>query len=458
MIDHPHSLNQCGKYSASSSMGHAKTRDFSLRVVAFGVIVILATTAGCSVESPSKQKQKSPPKSSASAGERTAPMGQDVYGFDPDDQDALKIEVIGTYRIGDGEYVLDQIKSILPGRLPWSSWGSGGNLTEYEVPSTIDADAIAKKIHFGKIIKMGPDLIRVEYSYDHEVPVRFKQGVSDHHQAPEDELGPALIRHDGDWWAALDELSDLYIRKRNQRGEIVRLGFYSASDETLRHLAGLQSLQQLELSGRHVTDRGARYLRDLTNLEELDLFATSIGNPGQACLSGLTNLKSLKLSGNGTEEGLEHLTKLTQLESLSIGYGNGYPVTTDGLQSLKRLRNLKSLRLDGCEISDAGLEFIAKFSELEALKLEGGTMTDAGLAKLSGLQKLRELDLAETAITDAGMVHLSQLPELRWLDISKTAVTDEGLEQLSDAPNLRNIRAEESGVSQRAIQRFKGRQ
>lgn len=289
---------------------------------AVGLIVSLASMAGCSVDPPPEQERNASLKRSASAAEQST-------NLDGASRDALKIEVIGAYRIGDVEYVQDQFQKILPDGIQQSTWSRAANRFEYEVSANIDADALAREIRFGRVFEIRPDLIRVEYSYDHEVPARFKNDVADWRKPPEDELGPALEKHDGDWWKALGEIRSVRMRKRNQHGEIIRLGFlgfYSANDETLRHVANLQSLKELSLSGcRHVTDEGARYLSGLTNLEELDLSGTSIGNAGQTHLSSLTGLKRLELSGCGTEAGLKHLTPLTRLEFLSIGYSSCGP-------------------------------------------------------------------------------------------------------------------------------------
>lgn len=394
------------------------------RIIAIGISVCLST--GCGLQ-PSAQ-----PLTQGDRSHEEERPTDDQVELD------LTIEVIGTYRNGDAEYVREQIEAILPDGFRNRSWEQGGNHFAYGIPAVADVDALAGQVQFGKVIHVDPHLIRIEYSYDHEVPARFKEEVADWRKAPDDALGPALKKHQGDWWAALGELGAT--RRRDELGEMIHLRLPSSkvTDETMIHVAELTSLKKLQLPlCRHVTDDGARYLAELTNLEELDLFATSIGNPGQVHLSNLTKLKRLKLSGNGTENGLRHIAGLTGLERLSIGFGAGYPVSTEGLEYLSDMKDLQLLRLDGCEISDDGLRIVAGFSPLTSLSLRKGRMTDAGLVHLAGLAQLHELNLWDcTQVGDDGIAHLRSLENLSHLNLRGTQLTGRGLEHLQSLRNL----------------------
>ncbi|MCM2372342.1 leucine-rich repeat domain-containing protein [Aporhodopirellula aestuarii] len=427
----------------SSGDSRALMRKSVATFMAIAFIAILTTTGGCFVDSPPKPQQNATMQNAKPATMDSA----------AEEGDTLKIEVIGTYRVGDAEYVRDQIEAILPRGIRRSSWGSGGNICDYQIPPIVDANTLAEQIRFGEVIEIQPRLIRVQYSYEHEVPERFKEDVPDWQKPPNDDLGPALKKNAGDWWKALGEIGSLQMRKRNKRGEITHLGFYSASDETMRHVANLKSLKELRLPGcRHVTDEGARHLSGLTNLEELDLSGTKIGNSGQVHLSSLTGLKRLELSGSGTEAGLKHLSSLTRLEFLSIGYSYSYPVTTEGLQYLQGMRNLKALHLDNCEVSDASLELIAGFSKLESLNLRSGTMTGAGLANLIGLGNLRELNLRDCrAIGDQGLASLGLIKSLGHLDLNGTKVSDAGIPNLQSLSNLSTLVLSETAITDAGV-------
>lgn len=401
----------------------------------------------------------------------------EVFG----DDRAVKIKVIGVYRKADANYVRDQIESLLPAGIRGTGWSFSGNHFTYTSSNLDDTEALAKKIMFGKVIDVADNLIRVTYREDIVVPARFDDKPSKFdflNTSPEDGLGPALQKHNGDWWAALTEMGAG--RKRDKQGRIIQVDLPSSrtTDETLSHIANLKSLKMLEISMcNDITDDGVRHLASLTNLEDLDLFASAVGNRGQSHLSNLTNLRRLQLSGLGTEEGLRHLTKLTRLESLTIGYGIGYPVTAAGLGHLQNMKNLSRLRMDGCEVSDEGLAIIGGFTKLESLMLERGTMTDAGMAHLSDLAQLRWLNLRDcvkigdtgiahlrplvrmtylkldgTRITDRGIAHLAPLARLSHLGLSNTAITDAGVEALGNRPKLWQLNLDGTKITDASLE------
>ena len=373
-------------------------------------------------------------------------------------QDAIgvKIEVIGVYRDADVAFVREQLKDLLPDHIRNHSWSASGNRFKYEASPVDDVQGLATKIHFGRSVHVDGRRIRVIYRYDNDVPELPLREPKVYEERVEDPLGPALEKHDGDWWAALGELR--MTRGRNKQSEITRLNLpsFKTTDETLTHVAQLKSLNYLKLTlARHVTDDGARHLAGLTNLETLQLFGSSIGDPGQTHLSNLTKLKWLSLSGCGTEHGLRHVANLTNLESLAIGFGLSYPVTTVGLEHLKRLKNLKNLRLDGCEISDDGLELIAGFPKLESLRLQSGVMTDSGLAHLSTLKQLRSLSLSHTGVTDEGVAHLQPLTNLTYLNLHGTAISDDAVEALRPTTELALLYLDQTAISDTALEYLK---
>ena len=178
---------------------------FDRRCLLIGLMVV--SIAGCPAAQPPKEAQRA---------------AQKEVNHSLDNEATLRIEIIGTYRNGDAEYVREQIEAILPDGIRNYSWEWGGNQCAYEIPAVANVDALARQIQFGKVIHVDPALIRVQYAYDHEVPARFKEDASDWHEPPEDELGPALKKHQGDWWAALGDLHAT--RQENEEGEIIRLG------------------------------------------------------------------------------------------------------------------------------------------------------------------------------------------------------------------------------------------
>jgi len=168
---------------------------------------------------------------------------------------------------------------------------------------------------------------------------------------------------------------------------------------------------------RKITDEHLEYLIPLTDLEELDLRFTEVSGTGFKKLAGLKRLRTLRLDHSKiTDAGLANLTVLPALTELNVGW---------------------------TEITDAGVEKIAALTGLEVLDISGpDEITDNGLVHLNKLTKLRDLHVGYPNIGDAGVEHLRALTRLERLDLSGQKVTDAGLDKLRDLKHLRDLRIE----------------
>jgi len=108
-------------------------------------------------------------------------------------------------------------------------------------------------------------------------------------------------------------------------------------------------------------------------------------------------------------------------------------ITDAGLEHLKRLTQLQSLNLTGTQITDVGLVYLKGLTQLQSLNLKSTQITDAGLVHLKGLTQLSWLDLSETKITDAGLVHLKGLTNLCYLYLVATQIGDAGIGRMRTA-------------------------
>ncbi|MBI4612860.1 MAG: AAA family ATPase, partial [Planctomycetes bacterium] len=136
----------------------------------------------------------------------------------------------------------------------------------------------------------------------------------------------------------------------------------------LAPLAGLSSLQGLDLTATEVCDLGP--LARLSSLRRLDIEASEVSD--LAPLAKLSSLQKLRFAG----------TPVSDLAPLA------------GLSSLRRLD------LSGTEASD--LAPLAGLSSLQRLDLEGTQVSD--LAPLTGLSSLELVDLRGTQVSDLGPV------------------------------------------------------
>ena len=118
-------------------------------------------------------------------------------------------------------------------------------------------------------------------------------------------------------------------------GEVISvdLTLTMATDNDLRHLAAVPTVEQLSLSNTHVTDKGLRYLHACPKLKFLALNSALITDEGLEQLAALTELEALGLVGTKvTDEGLRHLMKLPKLRILSL---QGTAVSDDGYRNLQ---------------------------------------------------------------------------------------------------------------------------
>jgi hypothetical protein len=126
-------------------------------------------------------------------------------------------------------------------------------------------------------------------------------------------------------------------------GEVtgVQLLDTAATDDDLRFLADVKTVERVLLSRTKVTDEGLRRLLICPRIRYVALDDTAITDAGIEILSDLKQLDCLSLSGTKiTDAGLVHLTELPKLKELWL---RNTAITDRGYQRLQAA-------LPGCEI------------------------------------------------------------------------------------------------------------
>jgi hypothetical protein len=86
---------------------------------------------------------------------------------------------------------------------------------------------------------------------------------------------------------------------------------------------------------------------------------------------------------------------------------HGTPISDSGLTEVGKLSRLTVLFLNSCRnLTDDGVEHLTKLTHLQHLELEKTPLTDATLRHLKQMQSLRILDIIGTQITAAGAAEL----------------------------------------------------
>jgi Leucine-rich repeat (LRR) protein len=147
----------------------------------------------------------------------------------------------------------------------------------------------------------------------------------------------------------------------------------------------------------------------------LDLNLTKMTDQGLKELVGLKSLQALYLAGTQvTDEGLKDLAGRKSLLTLDVRWTK---VTVTGLKELAGLTTLQRLYLNHCGVTDAGIKELSRLKNLQILNISASEVTDAGLKEVAGLKNLQSLIMWGTKATPAGVAELrKELPKCRIVD------------------------------------------
>ena len=211
------------------------------------------------------------------------------------------------------------------------------------------------------------------------------------------------------------------------------------SDRGLRALRPAPGIADLNLSfAEQVGDEGTSAIRNWKHLTRLNLRGTKVTDATLEMLAGVTSLEALDIGyAQLTDVGLDHLTSLTRLRELSMG---GNKLTDNGLQFLRQLPQITYLDLAGVQrtdsglwsitISEPGLDAIASVNDLRELHVGGSAISGSGLKKLSGM-KIERLSLQGCRkVGHESVAVLSAMKQLRWLDLKDSGLNEQDLADL----------------------------
>jgi internalin A len=194
-----------------------------------------------------------------------------------------------------------------------------------------------------------------------------------------------------------------------------------------------------------LSDKDVPLLAGLRNLSHLNLYSPANTDPfnlitdaGLKQIAKLTTLKRLEVCSPGiSDDGVQALRSLTNLEELSLSYGE--KLTGTGFKELAPLKNLTSLDVWANPLTDAGVAEIGKITSLRKLMISG-QITDEGMQGLRGLANLAELRLSSSkAIHATGLSELSRLPKLISLDFTGETDYREDIAEIGRLKNLRRL-------------------
>lgn len=155
------------------------------------------------------------------------------------------------------------------------------------------------------------------------------------------------------------------IEEYRVRGDRTRV-----TDEELRRIARIPTVEQISLYAAEVTDDGLKWLAHLPRLTDLSLYGTQ------------------DISANGLNE----LCDLQRLEHFFLAAGD---ISDAGLRPISSLANLKYLDVSSTRITDVGLKHLAKAKNLTYLDIRKTGVSDEAVRQLKLVLPNCEVDYGQ---------------------------------------------------------------
>ncbi len=177
----------------------------------------------------------------------------------------------------------------------------------------------------------------------------------------------------GEGLAQLKELSTL---------EELYLASTLVGDEDLQQLALFPNLKKLRISKlANVTGAGLAHVKQLEHLIDLDLSEnSSLFDTDLEQIAGMTSLQRLNLWRVGlTDAGVAHLAGMVEMDWLNL---DNTQLSDAGLASLKEMQKLTFLHLGSTLITDAGIPALTGLKSLKELKMTRTSVTETGVKEL----------------------------------------------------------------------------
>jgi hypothetical protein len=223
--------------------------------------------------------------------------------------------------------------------------------------------------------------------------------------------------------------------------KILRLVSPQLSDQWLAFASELPQLRVLWAHGDEgdVSVQGMAHLAKAPQLQSLAIGGSCFNDEILRPLGELRHLRILGVtsSENVTSGMLAHIGDDNRLRELVIMKCEKFD--DRGTEHLRRLKHVKELWLFSCPISDETLRHISGLQDLEILMLGETKVSDSGMEHLGGLHKLRWLNLLRTQVSDAGLESLLKLDELEYLNLGGTKVTNAGLPAIAELTRLNHL-------------------
>jgi hypothetical protein len=210
------------------------------------------------------------------------------------------------------------------------------------------------------------------------------------------------------------------------------------TDDALLDLVTATQIESLSLVSTSITDDGVKPLTRLKKLKRLSLSNTKVGNTGMEHLAEMGQLEHLYLSKTTiTDDGLRIVGNFPLLSYLALA--NNKDLTDEGVKHLTSLSNLSELGILRTSISLKSLDFLSSLKTLRILGIQDSTSAVDHLHHVRKLENLESLSLGDVKVTDDQLDHVVALPKLKRLIIDDSDLSADGISKLKQARSLMEL-------------------
>lgn len=205
-------------------------------------------------------------------------------------------------------------------------------------------------------------------------------------------------------------------------------GFPRDFREEYPSLALFTNLKSFKFSSSPLfIETNAKFIAKLEQLDSLSIIAPKISQRILKDLSPLKNLTSLKISTDNV--GLYEIKNFSKLKTLDLSLSS-HQLSDEGVEEINVLTNLESLNLSNTAVTCKCLKPLKKLNFLTNLDLSNTKISDDGFENIASLNNLKDLNLTQTEITGAAIQELAKIKGLKTIKLKKSGINDIALKEL----------------------------
>ena len=234
---------------------------------------------------------------------------------------------------------------------------------------------------------------------------------------------------------------------------------HDISEEEMKYIASLSGVTELDVGSVtwglpednvRISGKSLAHIGTMTWLEELEITASELKDADWSFLPGCKSLKQLSTGPDVklTDRFFDYAAQVRTLESLDVR-GTSNSCSDKALKRISELPKLKRLQISSPNLTDEGVKHLERLTELDTLSVFGN-LSAQSIAYLQSQHQLRDLCLGIRRVPRSAMETIAQFKNLERLDLSRAEIGDEEVVALRDHPSLRELFLNSARVTDRS--------